>query len=171
MTSFLNMLLLVFIISAVDLFAQNDLADLKMKTNSMMEKYSQAALNGEYNAMTNFFADDAISLPSYKPMLRGKDAILASFKKDFDSGMKYTGFKLVTTDVHGTGELKYEIGTYNISFTQPNMSEMQDHGKYLNIWQKESDGTLKIKVNSWNSDINPMSMNQAGTKSKTDENK
>ena len=48
---------------------------------------------------------------------------------------------------------------------------MQDHGKYLNIWQKESDGTLKIKVNSWNSDINPMSMNQAGANSKKDENK
>jgi ketosteroid isomerase-like protein len=47
-------------------------------------------------------------------------------------------------------------------------NEMKDHGKYLNVWQKQSDGSWKLRADTWNSDVNPMSMNQAGTKPKDD---
>jgi ketosteroid isomerase-like protein len=40
---------------------------------------------------------------------------------------------------------------------------MEDHGKYLTVWEKQKDGSLKVKVETWNSDVDPMSqMNQAG---------
>ena len=59
-----------------------------------------------------------------------------------------------------------EIGTYKISMTMPNMDKpMEDHGKYLTIWEKQKDGSLKVKVETWNSDVDPMSMmNQMGQK-------
>jgi len=39
---------------------------------------------------------------------------------------------------------------------------MEDHGKYLTIWEKQKDGSLKVKVETWNSDVNPAMMNQGG---------
>ena len=50
--------------------------------------------------------------------------------------------------------------------TMPNMDKpMEDHGKYLTIWEKQKDGSLKVKVETWNSDVDPMSMmNQMGQK-------
>jgi ketosteroid isomerase-like protein len=101
-------------------------------------------------------------------MVRGKDAILESDKK-MDMGTKYNSFTTTPTDVYGNNDIICEIGTYELSFNMTNQSTpMTDKGKYVNIWQKQSDGSLKIKTEIWNSDVNPMSMNQAGAKPKSD---
>jgi ketosteroid isomerase-like protein len=64
------------------------------------------------------------------------------------------------------GNLITEIGTYKISMSMPNMDNpIDDHGKYLTIWEKQKDGSLKVKVEIWNSDVDHMSMmNQMGQK-------
>jgi ketosteroid isomerase-like protein len=35
-------------------------------------------------------------------------------------------------------------------------NDFEDQGKYLTIWEKQSDGSLKIKVEMWNTDVNNM---------------
>jgi hypothetical protein len=30
-----------------------------------------------------------------------------------------------------------------------------DHGKYLSVWKEDEDGQLKVKIETWNTDINP----------------
>ena len=157
----------------MNLFAQNDqMAPDKMYFNKMNNKFGQALLSGDYNTIADFYTEDAVSLPSYEPMWKGKNEILEGNKKDFESGVKYSDFKAKTTDVFSSGNITCEVGTYELSFKAPNMSKpMKDHGKYLNIWQKQSDGSWKLRADTWNSDVNPMSMNQAGAKPKEDESK
>jgi uncharacterized protein (TIGR02246 family) len=173
MKSIESMIMIVVVLSAFSLFAQTDhSSELKMSINNMTDKYSQAMLSGDYNTVAGFLTDDAIFLPAYEPMVRGKDAILENNKKNVESGVKYSAFKINSTDAFGSEDLVYEIGAYNVSFTAPdNKTTMNDHGKYLNIWQKQNDGSWKLKVETWNSDVNPMSMNQAGAKSKDEESK
>jgi hypothetical protein len=36
--------------------------------------------------------------------------------------------------------------------------EIEDAGKYLTIYERDADGALKIKVETWNTDVNPMMM-------------
>lgn len=170
MKSMIGFFMFVLIFSDVNLMAQIDnTAPDKMFFEKMNNKFGNALMNGDYNTIANFYTDDAISLPNYAPMWKGKDAILEGNKKDFASGIKYSDFKANTTDVFGSGDIAYEMGTFEVSFKAPNMSTaMQDHGKYLNVWQKQSDGSWKLKADTWNSDVNPMSMNQAGAKSKDD---
>jgi ketosteroid isomerase-like protein len=36
---------------------------------------------------------------------------------------------------------------------------MQDAGKYLTIWEQQSDGSLKVKLEMWNADSYPMGAN------------
>jgi ketosteroid isomerase-like protein len=171
MKKLLNMLMIVFIFSGLNLLAQND-EQMRKNFDKMNDKFGKALMDGDYNTIASFYTDDAISLPSYEPMWRGKDAILEGNKKDVDSGTKYHSFNARTTDFFSSGDITYEIGTYELTFTLPNMTtEMKDHGKYLNVWQKQSDGSWKLKADTWNSDVNPMSMNQAGAKSKDDYNK
>src|ERR1039457_2966524 len=131
MRSMLGMIMVGVILSAFSLFAQADYSsDLKMNIDKMTDTYSKAVLSGDYNTIVSFYADDAISLPSYEPILRGKNAILESNKKEVESGMKYTSFKLNSSDVFGSGDLVYEIGTFEVNFTLPNNSTaMNDHGK------------------------------------------
>jgi uncharacterized protein (TIGR02246 family) len=170
MKAMFGMLMVVFVFSGLNLLAQNDdMAQKKEFFEKMNDKFGKALIDGDYNTIASFYEDDAVSLPSYESMWRGKDAILEGNKKDFESGIKYHDFNAKTTDVFGSGDITYEIGTYELSFTLPSMAtEMKDHGKYLNIWQKQSDGSWKLRADTWNSDVNPMSVNQAGAKSKDD---
>jgi len=48
---------------------------------------------------------------------------------------------------------------HDITMGIPQMSEpMHDVGKYVTVWQKQIDGSLKIKVETWNTDANPWEM-------------
>ena len=54
------------------------------------------------------------------------------------------------------GGLAYEIGTYEVSLPLPGMKmPMADNCKYLTIWEMGKDGSLKIKIEIWNTDVNP----------------
>ena len=167
MNSMIRFCLVVFLFASVSIFAQTDMSNLRQTFQQMEDKWNNAMVAGDLNTLVDFYADDAVSLPSYMPMMRGKDEIRAGNKKDLESGVKYLSLTSTTTDVYGQGDLAYEIGTFDISLIPPNMTEqVKDHGKYLTIWQKQSDGTWKIKCDTFNSDNNPMSQTQAGAKEK-----
>lgn len=138
------------------LFAQDDMADVKAQIDEMNEAFEEAMLSNNYEALLSQYTDDAISMPSYEPMINGMDAIKASMMKGKNSGMKMTKFDLTTTDVFESGDLVVEIGKYDLTLKMPQMPEpVDDHGKYLTIYEKQDDGTLKVKVETWNTDMNP----------------
>ena len=168
MKALLSMFMILFVFSGLNLLAQNDKpTDLKINLEKTFNKFRQALLDGDYNTIASVYTDDAVSLPSYQPIWRGKDEILAGNKEIFKSGTKFQSFTAKTVDVFSSGDIAYLVGTYEISITMPNnTTAMNDHGKFLNVYQKQSDGSWKVKADTWNSDVNPMSLNQAGAKSK-----
>lgn len=114
------------------------------------------------------YTDDAISLPGYEPIQEGIAAIKQSSEKMAKSGWKCLSFELSTRKVIPGGNLITEIGTYKMSGSLPGMEKpMDDHGKYVTIWEKQKDGSLKIKVVTWNSDVDPISMMKTEDQSKT----
>ena len=60
-------------------------------------------------------------------------------------------------DVAASGDLGYSIGTYQFQMLMPDGSPMSDHGKYTTIWKKQTDGSWKVAVDIYNSDV-PMPM-------------
>jgi uncharacterized protein (TIGR02246 family) len=166
-----GLLMCIFMASALNLLAQNDdMSQIKKYCQDMNDKFGKALMSGDYNTIASMYTDDATSLPSYAPMWVGKDQILEGNKKELET-YKYNSFSAKTVNVFGTGDIIYEIGTYQLNFTPANMTaSMDDHGKYINIWQKQSDGSWKLKADTWNSDINPMMDTQkAGAKPKSDD--
>ena len=144
---------LVFISSLV--YAQ-DTAELKKKIQEMNDKAAQMMVSNDETGMWANYSDDVISMPSYEPMLKGIEACKQSYKKMNESGMKMTAFKSVVTDVIDAGNYVVDIGTYKISMSMPGIDmPWDDHGKYMTIWEKQDDGSLKIKVETWNTDVNP----------------
>jgi uncharacterized protein (TIGR02246 family) len=159
-------LMVLFLFTVVKLSAQNDKSELKNNFQALDDQQNSALVKGDINKFVSFYAEDAVSLPSYMPLMRGKDEIYAGNKKDFES-TKYKSLESKTLDVFGSGDIVYEIGTYNIVLRPAGMTEdINDHGKYLTVWQKQADGNWKIKTDTWNSDVNPMNMTQAGAKQK-----
>ena len=141
------------------LYAQSE-DELIAKFNETNKKFSQMMVDNDLEGMLSYYAENPISMPSYQPMLRSLDAMRESHKQQHEMGMKVTAFELIATDVIVEGNIAIEIGTYTISMDMPEMGSMDDHGKYMTVWEKQDDGSMKIKADTWNTDVNPWEMMQ-----------
>ena len=149
-------LIVLFVFPVVVIRAEPD-ETLKAKIEKINAVMAEAMLSGNTEKTLAFYAADVISLPNQSPMLIGIEAIKKSSEEMANSGMKVTSFETKTKELKTCGDLVIEIGTYKISLSMTGMEEpMIDYGKYLTVWEKQPDGSLKIKVETWNTDINPM---------------
>jgi len=154
---------LIFLLAGTFLQAQ-DLLELKKKVQSINDEYAKQMVGGDMDALWGYYADDIISMPSYEPMLKGLDAVKESSKKMEESGSKITAFSTASTDLMKSGNFVIDIGTYTITMELQGMDmPWNDYGKYLNVWEVSDDGSMKLKVETWNTDVNPWEeMQKAG---------
>ncbi len=151
----------VFLISLILLFASfinaEDWSKVRKAIEEMNNKMEKAMVSEDVNTISSFYATDIVSLPDYKPALRGIDNVLADYKKDLSDGFKYYSADFKTHDLYGSGDLAVEVGDWMVSFKLPGGKEkMNDQGKYVVVWQKQSNGSWKIKTESWNTDSFPI---------------
>ena len=148
--------ILFALIFTASLVNAQDTAELMKKIQAMNDESAKKMISGDESMWVNY-AEDIISMPSYEPMLKGLEACKESYKKMNESGMKMTAFKSTVTDIMQSGNFIVDIGTYEITMTMPQMGDMPytDKGKYMTIWEKQEDGSLKVKVETWNTDVNP----------------
>ncbi len=156
---FLTCTAILFVAS--QLYAQSE-DELIAKFNEMNKKFSQMIIDNDLEGMLSYYAENPISMPSYGPMLRSLDAMRESNKQQEQMGMKVTAFEITATDVIDADNYILEIGLYTITLEIPEMGAMDDHGKYMNVWEKQDDGSMKIKADIWNTDMNPWEMMQEG---------
>jgi uncharacterized protein (TIGR02246 family) len=149
-------LAIAFIFSVSNSFSQTN-EELKAKIENLNKEMGTAMVSGDGVKSLSFYTSDAISMPNYGPMQEGLEAIKKSNEEMMKSGSKITSFETTTLKVMSNGNTTTEIGTYKVGMTMAGMpGPMQDMGKYVTIWEKQADGSQKIKVQIWNTDVNPM---------------
>ncbi len=131
--------------------------DMKMKCQEMSTKIAKAILENDHKTIMDMYEDGAYSLPSYSPMLKGKKAMAEHQKMEEKMGIKMKTFSLTTVDVLEGKDFVVEIGTYKLTMTMPGMEKpFPDHGKFITVWKKHKDGSMKVVAETWNTDVNPM---------------
>jgi len=134
----------------------DDLEETKKMIENMNDRIAKASIEADTVTIFLHYAEDVVSMPNYGEMIRGKAALKKQDAEMRKAGMKIHSLHYATLDLWVSTDLVCEIGTYGISLTLPGMSKpVADNGKYLNIWEKQSDGSLKVKVEIWNTDVNP----------------
>lgn len=119
----------------------------------------EAVMNGTPEVTIQYYVKDGISLPSYMPMMIGTDEMLKSAQEQKADEVNWLSFELKTKFVWESGDFVVEIGNYEYEMEIQMMSEpFYDSGKYLTIYEIQEDGTLKIKAETWNTDLNPWAM-------------
>lgn len=155
--------LLIALLGTTAVFSQQASSAYQAQIDQLNREMAQNMIQGNFVKNLDLYTPDAISLPSYEPMREGINAIRKSAEDMSGSGMKVSSFEQKTTKLLPEGNTVTEIGTYKMTLTVPGSDQpIEDHGKYLTIWEKQSDNSLKIKVETWNSDINPMEHMQSG---------
>jgi ketosteroid isomerase-like protein len=94
------------------------------------------------------YADDAILMPPNAPIAQGQNAIIATFK----SWPTLTKFQTNDLEIEGSGNLAFIRGTYDIAMKK-NGIEIEDNGKYIEIWRKNDRDEWKCIRDIFNSNM------------------
>ncbi len=142
---------------ALPALAEQHESALMEELTAIGDELSEAMLSGDWETMLGMYTEDAISLPNYGPRMQGIEAFREHHAQMSAAGMKILSFESEPTEAWQAGDHVIEIGTFEISLEMPGMPEkIQDKGKYMTVYVRDADGALKIKAETWNTDMNPM---------------
>jgi ketosteroid isomerase-like protein len=102
-----------------------------------------------------FFDEQGSMLPSNAPVLNGKDAITKSLASAFKAPDYTLTWHANKVGVASSGELGYTSGTYEFISKEASGKTVSDKGKYLTVWKKQPDGSWKVLLDIYNSDLPP----------------
>jgi len=102
---------------------------------------------GDLNALVTLYAPDGCRMAPNRPLLRGRDAILADLKAGKDAGLAMV--KVTVTAADSSGDIGYGMGTYEVKRADGSHA---DHGKWM-LYSKKVDGKWLTECDIFNSDI------------------
>jgi ketosteroid isomerase-like protein len=120
-----------------------------------------AALDAEWSKTTQsrdaakvaaYYAEDAHLNPPGNKLVVGRAAaqkLWAAMFVDPSFKISWTGAHV---DVAKSGELGYVTGSYEDSFKGKDGKLVKETGKFLEVWQKQADGSWKCIHDMWNGD-------------------
>jgi len=144
----LALLLLAFIgaVSAADTKIEQALRDLDAK-------WSAAAGAKDIDKTVSYYSEDAVVMPPNAPSATTKEAIRSAWKEMLTTPGAAISWKATKVEVAKSGDLACVSGTYEETMTDASGKPVKDHGKYVEVWEKQADGTWKCGADIWNSDL------------------
>lgn len=113
----------------------------------------KAAQSKQVDAWMAFYADDAVALPPNDKAASGKENIRKPVAGLLGLPELSITWQPTKAEVARSGDLAYLYGVYELSFKDPGGKTISDRGKNVEIWKKQSDGSWKCIVDTWNSDL------------------
>ena len=136
---------------ALALMCTSAMAQDEMDIQKLENSLADAAFNkSDANAVSNFYAADAVLMPPNRGAIRGQSEIAAFWQKEIE---EYADMKPVTEAITRMGsDAVLEIG--NVSFKTKSQPDSEIDSKYVVLWRKT--GTeWKISTDIWNSNKAP----------------
>ena len=118
-------------------------------------KWSKAAAAKDVDQTIAFYSDDAIVFPPNAMSAETKEAIRNGWKEMLDSPGSAISWQPTKVQVGKAGEMAWVSGTYELTLNDANGKPINDRGKYLEVWQKQTDGNWKCAADMWNSNLAP----------------
>src|SRR4030095_12328831 len=131
-------------------------ADTKAIEQSLRDldaQWSAAAGAKDVEKTASFYSEDAIVMPPNAAADTTKEAIRKGWQDLLRSPGLVISWKTTKVEVAKSGDLACISGTYELTMTDPSGKPMNDHGKYVEVWEKQADGKWKCGTDIWNSDL------------------
>jgi uncharacterized protein (TIGR02246 family) len=106
-------------------------------------RYVTATNEGDSEALTALYAEDAVLLPPDHEPIQGREAIGAFWRQGTDEGLEVR-----TLRIEVDGNVGYLVGSYHLP---PTEEEPADSGKYVMCLRRQPDGSWKLTADIWNS--------------------
>lgn len=124
---------------------------------SLLQDYAAAYNSGDVNRVMPLWAENGIVLAANRAPVVGKKAIKAWKQREHFAKFSYQ-MKLYSEEI-GVGEdWAFQRGRYRVTVTpKSGATPVKDEGKFLQIWQRQSDGSWKVARDMANSNKAPRS--------------
>jgi ketosteroid isomerase-like protein len=116
-------------------------------------QWSAAAGAKDLDKTVSYYSDDAIVMPPNASAATTKESIRSAWKEMLMTPGAAISWKATKVEVAKAGDLAYVSGTYEETMTDASGKSANDHGKYVEIFKKQADGTWKVVADIWNSDL------------------
>ena len=115
-------------------------------------QFMAAVNSGDTSTVATLYTEDAVVMPPNAEVVRGRSGAKALFDGMIEA-MGVPTLTLSTSEVTEHGDTAYEVGTYTMRLQPAGAAVMNDSGKYVVIWARQGDGSWKLAVDIWNSDL------------------
>ena len=116
-------------------------------------KWAKAAAAKDLEQTIGFYSDDAIVFPPNAPSAATKETIRNGWKEMLTSPGFVISWQPTRVRVGKAGEMAWVGGAYELTMNDASGKPITDRGKYLEVWEKQSDGNWKCRADMWNSDL------------------
>ena len=132
--------------SAADTKIEQTLRDLDAQ-------WSAAAGAKDLDKTVSYYAESAVVMPPNAPSAKTRETIRSAWKEMLTTPGAAIRWKATKVEVAKSGDLAYVSGTYEETTTDASGKPVKDRGKYVEVWEKQADGTWKVVADIWNSDL------------------
>ena len=116
-------------------------------------QWSKAAAARDLERTVAYYSEDAIVLPPNAARATTKQAIRNVWKDLLASPGLVITWKPKKVELANSGDMAWVSGTYYLIMNDANGKQINDRGKYLEVWKKQGDGNWKCGADIWNSDL------------------
>ena len=140
--------IMLFIISvAMSAAAAGEITD-SAKIDSINSSWSHALGQGSNADLVKFYTVDAVVLPPSSEILATHDAIKGYWEGLHEIGVnKYTVYDV---DLKIEGNIAYQTALWEARRVTPDGNTIEFDGNLSNVFERQPDGSWKIKLQSWN---------------------
>jgi uncharacterized protein (TIGR02246 family) len=114
-------------------------------------EWSEAVERKDLDKTISFYADDAAVLPFNAPKAEGRENIRQLWSHLFQSPGFHLRFAPVKISVARSGDMAYEIGTFELTMNASNGTPAVSQGKYVVVWRNRN-GAWKAVADAFNTD-------------------
>lgn len=116
------------------------------------EQWAKAAGAHNLDNTVSYYTDDAVLLPPNATIVSGKQALRTSWAALLSPNITLT-WHANKVDVSQSGDLAYAVGAYDLSTKDAQGKLVSDHGKTIEVFRKQADGSWKVVADMYSSDL------------------
>lgn len=135
----------ILIITSTGLSARADFSpDIEALNSALVEKFEA----GEIAEMAELYAQDAVMLPPSSEILNSPEAI-----KRYWNNLRQTGvydYSIYEVEHNIVGDVAYATALWEARKKIADGRELVVDGNISNVYEKQRDGSWKIRLQSWN---------------------
>jgi ketosteroid isomerase-like protein len=125
--------------------------DARRAVEAANARFRLAVQAGRAEEIAALYEEDASLLPPNQDIITGRPGIRAFWQAGLDSGIEDALLASLEIGIHD--EVITETGVYTMRIQQAGKPGMEDSGKYVVIWKRQPDGSVRLETDIWNSNL------------------